>query len=370
MSDSPSKIWFSDMTTSGGNSLEEKTNRILERANFNGFIKKKEFVAVKVHVGERGNIGYLNHNFSRVVVDRLKLKEARAFLTDTCTLYSGGRHNAVDHSVTAIQHGYTYESTGAPFIPADGLRGHDYGEVEYCGKRVKKAKIASALLKADKLVFLTHFKGHLSVGFGGTIKNLAMGCASAAGKKDQHSNSKPVIVADSCTGCRQCLLSCPEQAIALSNGIAVIDDDKCVGCGQCVAVCNYNAASVKWDSGGLEFIEKVCEYAAAAEQKFRGKAFYLNFALNITPDCDCWGQNDTAIVQDVGILGSYDPFSLEKATFDMVNKSGVNPASQHAGKLGKSANVFHDLRPHVPSGHFFEYLKTLGYGLEYEIEKI
>jgi uncharacterized Fe-S center protein len=304
------------------------------------------------------------------VVNRLKLKESRPFLTDTCTLYSGGRHNAVDHAVTAVQHGYTYESTGAPFIPADGLRGHDYEEVAFDGKRVRKAKIASAILKAEKIVFLTHFKGHLAFGFGGTLKNLGMGCASSAGKKEQHSNSKPVILPDACTACRQCALACPEQAISMTTGVAVIGYDKCVGCGQCVAVCNYNAAQVKWDSGGPEFIEKVCEYASAVERRFRGKAFYLNFAVNITPDCDCWGQNDAPIVQDAGIFGSFDPFALEKATFDAVNRSPVNPTSRHCAVLGKGPNVFQDLRPHIPSDYVFEYLRTLGHNLDYSIVKV
>lgn len=368
MTDKETSVLFADMH--GELTLEEKTDRILETAGFDSMIRRKELVAVKVHVGERGNLGYLNHCYSRVVVDRIRRREAKPFLTDTCTLYSGGRHNAIDHSLTAAQHGFTLSSVGAPFIPADGLRGDEYEELPFDGKHFKKVKIATGILRADKIVFVTHFKAHLMAGFGGSIKNLAMGCASAAGKKDQHSQSQPVIRSEACTACGQCVHACPARAISMRTGKAVIDYGLCIGCGQCVAVCNYHAAETKWDSGAEMFVEKVAEYAAAIHRHFKGKAFYLNFALNITPDCDCWGRNDPPLVQDCGILGSYNPLALDKATLDIVNQSPINPVSGHAHELKPGEDIFHNLRPQVPGDRLFPYARSLGLTDSYELRKI
>lgn len=184
-------VYFTNMHAEFGNSLEDKLRKILKAADFSSFIKPRELVAVKVHVGERGNLGHINPSLARVVVEEIKAAGGNPFLTDTNTLYSGGRHNGVDHAVTAVLHGFTYATVGAPFLPADGVRGMDYTEVAVPGKHFEKVKLASNILKADKIVFLSHFKGHIEAGFGGAIKNMAMGCASIAGKRDNTAMPSP-----------------------------------------------------------------------------------------------------------------------------------------------------------------------------------
>lgn len=101
-----SDVFFTDMHASYGNSLDEKFRKLILKADLNNLIQKGELVAVKVHVGERGNLAYINHNYARVLVEELLKIGARPFLTDTNTLYSGGRHNAIDHCHTARMHGY------------------------------------------------------------------------------------------------------------------------------------------------------------------------------------------------------------------------------------------------------------------------
>ncbi len=365
-----SKIFFTDMHANYGNSLEDKFNKLMLKANLSNFIHKGELVAIKVHVGERGNLGYLNHNYARLLVHELKQIGAKPFLTDTNTLYSGGRHNAVDHYHTANMHGYNFSTIGAPFIVADGLRGLDFSELDIQGKHVKKAKIAKAILECDKIIFLSHFKGHLEAGFGGSIKNLAMGCSAIAGKQEQHSSAKPVIDKNNCVACAQCARVCPEGAISIVDKIAVIDYEKCVGCGQCIAACNFQAVMPSFDGHHEKFLEKMCEYAYAVNQYFNDKAYYFNFGININPDCDCWPANEVPIVHDIGILASNNPLALDKATINLVNKAKPNPASLHAAKIKNKENIFKEIRSKIPVDYVFEYCKQLGMDDQYEIEEI
>lgn len=365
-------VLFTDMQAEFGNSMEAKFRKILKKSDFFDTIQEGELVALKLHVGERENLGYVNPNYVRIVVEEVKKRGGNPFLTDTNTLYSGGRHNGVDHSVTAVQHGFTYATVGAPFIPADGVRGLDYREVEVPGKHFERVKMAGGVVQADKVILLNHFKGHMEAGFGGAIKNLSMGCASIAGKMDQHADAKPVVDHEKCTGCRQCYWACPEGAIRMENNKAVIDYELCIGCGQCVAACNDQAMNPGSSAETRKFIEKVTEYAYGVSSFFGERAFYINFAMNITPDCDCWPANDVPVVEDVGILASDAPFALDKATMDKVNASRKMATSRHHEKItGKGANIFEDVWEGIPAGSTFDYVqKQFAVSLEYSIRAL
>ncbi len=304
------------------------------------------------------------------MVEEVKKAGGKPFLTDTNTLYSGGRHNGVDHAVTAVQHGFTYATVGAPFLAADGVRGMDYTEVEVPGRHFRKVKLASNILKADKIIFLNHFKGHIEAGFGGAIKNMAMGCASIAGKQEQHSDAQPRVKTENCIGCRQCYRACPVGAISMENKKAVINYETCIGCGQCVAACNYEAMEAAFDEENVKFLEKLAEYAYGVHTYFGPKAFYLNFANNITPDCDCWPVNDVPIVEDVGFFGSYSPLAVERATMDAVMKAKPNTTSEHAPKIHNRQNIFQEIRTEIPSDHTLDYCEELGMDGTYTLKKI
>jgi len=364
-------ILFTDMQADYGNSLEQKFRKMLVKSGYFETIRPGELVAIKLHVGERGNLGYLNPNYSRIIVEEIRKRGAKPYLTDTNTLYSGGRHNGVDHSLTAAQHGFTLGTVGAPFIPADGVRGLDYTEVPVAGTHVKKAKLAGGILQADRIVFLTHFKGHMEAGFGGAIKNMAMGCASIAGKQEQHSSGKPKVQLSSCVGCRQCYNACPVGAITMKDHRAVIDYEICIGCGQCVAACNYEAMQAGFGEENDVFNQKVTEYAFAVHSYFGDKAFYINCAVNITPDCDCWPANDVPVVEDVGFFAGTNPFALDKATLDKVSKARAVHTSRHFPKLTGTHNLFQEVYPEVQSDSTFEYLfRHFDVDLEYQIRTI
>ena len=103
----------------------------------------------------------------RKVVDRVKAHGGNPFLTDTNTLYSGSRHNSVDHLVTALEHGFDYTVTGAPLIISDGLRSDSYLDMTVDKKHFKKVKLARDMVTADSIIAMTHFKAHEMTGFGG-----------------------------------------------------------------------------------------------------------------------------------------------------------------------------------------------------------
>ena len=218
-----------------------------------------------------------------------------------------------------------------PVIIADGLRGADYAEIPLNLAHCKTAKIGKAMVDADIIISMTHFKGHEMTGFGGTLKNVGMGCAAIGGKLEIHSTSSPQIVAENCTGCRVCEKYCAQDAIRVgTDKIAHIDYEKCVGCGQCVAVCQYDSAQVVWDSASELVNCKIAEYTLAVLKD--KPAFHISFIMNVSPDCDCWDFNDYPIVPDIGIAASFDPIALDQACVDLVKAA---PSLPKAGSVIK-----------------------------------
>ena len=208
-------------------------------------------------------------------------------MSDTNTLYRG--HGAIANLQAAAFDGFTMETVGAPLIVADGLCGTDFVPVPVAGKYVKEAKIASAIAHATALLVVSHFKGHMLFSFGGTLKNLGMGCATSAGKQTLHSDVKPRVDRAACTGDSICVRHCPEKGIAIdADHKAVIDPSRCIGCGECVVVCPSRAIPVNWRSAAERIQGKTAEYALAAVRGKEEGWRYVNFLVDI-PDCDCCG---------------------------------------------------------------------------------
>jgi uncharacterized Fe-S center protein len=231
---SKAPVYFTDMRTREGDGLLEKTRRLFKSAGLEKCIARNDLVAIKLHWGEVGNLAYIAPPLVRSVVDKVKECGGKPFLTDANTLYRGGRKNAVDNIRTACLNGFTQETVGAPIIVADGLKGLDYVQVKGRGRHFETMKISSAIYHADAMIVLTHFKGHLLMGFGGAIKNLGMGCAAPAGKQAMHSDLLPAVNKSACTGCGTCLRHCPVSAIFLGKDKkAAIRKKICIGCGEC-----------------------------------------------------------------------------------------------------------------------------------------
>src|SRR4030042_6387915 len=232
-----SPVYFTSLRAhSDQESTPIKVQKLFDRAGFPGILSPHDRTAVKLHFGERGNDGYISPVYVRQGVDKIKSCGALPFLTDTNTLYIGSRSNAVDHITTAILHGFDYAVTGAPIIMADGLLGKNVVPVKIGKKHFDTVTIAGDIARSDSMIVMSHFKGHIVSGFGGAIKNLAMGCAPPEGKRAQH-HARPFSITDRCTGCGRCVGVCPKTAIVIENKRSIIDRETCNGCFECMHVC-------------------------------------------------------------------------------------------------------------------------------------
>lgn len=368
-----SKVFFTDFRAKGfKQSKVQKIQRLFERAEFASLVSPGDLTAVKLHFGEIGNDGYISPVFVRQIVDKIKDAGGNPFLTDTNTLYSGKRANAVDHLTTAVLHGFDYAVTGAPVVIADGLKGSDEKRIAISGKHFETVRIAAAIADADSMMVLSHFKGHEMAGFGGAVKNLAMGCATPKGKQDQHA-TRPVVNPSKCVGCKICVDICPTDAIAMVEGKkARVDQSLCIGCGECMAHCQVKAFQLDWNTEIQDFTEKMVEYAYGSVLNKENKVGYMTFLMNITPDCDCTPWSDAPIVQDIGILASWDPVALDQACLDLVNEAVAN----HHSRLGDAKETecgdkFKTLHKHTQGTLQLSYGQALGLGSRnYELIKI
>ncbi len=303
------------------NSLIDRLGIMLDRAGLD-FISPGALAAVKMHFGEKGTTKFLSPVFVGKVVEKIKEKKGKPFLTDTSTLYRGMRSNGVDYMVQAALHGFNYATVNAPVIIADGIKSKDIVDVPLDNlKHFKSVQIASNAYYADSLIALSHFKGHLATGFGGAIKNLSMGLGSRAMKQRMHAEVKPEFKnVKLCISCGRCVSVCPADAVRMKDEHPEFIFEECIGCAECITNCPTGALRILWNETSDNLQEKMAETALAVVNNKRNKALYVNFVLDVTPDCDCMPWSDVPIVPDVGIAASVDPVALDKACVDMVNK--------------------------------------------------
>jgi uncharacterized Fe-S center protein len=316
----PSKVFFTAASKEEPDiSLAEKTARIFRQLGLEKQIEREHFVALKIHFGEKGNRGYIRPPWLVQLIDEIKKRTSRVYITDTNALYVGSRSNAAAHLKLAADHGFTIDTLQIPVIIADGLIGRDDDEVQVDLPRIKRAKLASAFLNTDFLVSLSHFTGHIQTGFGAALKNLGMGCASRSGKLEQHSDVRPWIKQKTCKNCLTCLDYCPVDAIEEGEKSVRIITEKCIGCGECLVVCSVGAVKMRWDGDIIRVQEKMAEYAYGLRKVLNGNIACLNFVVGVTKNCDCMAKDEPVIVEDVGILGSLDPVAVDRASVDLVN---------------------------------------------------
>jgi uncharacterized Fe-S center protein len=212
-------------------------------------------VAIKLHMGERGNTNYLNPDIVRSLASAVN-----GSFVDSNTYYGGARKNTAGHLDVAREHGFTFapvdilDADGDARIPING------------GVHLKEAIVGAHILNYDWIISVAHFKGHSMAGFGGSFKNMAIGIASPAGKGAIHSNG--------------------------SGG--------------------------GFSSSGEPFFEKIIEYNKAVIEAKGGKVLFINVLNNMSVSCDCDARAPKATIRDIGILASTDPVALEKASLDLV----------------------------------------------------
>ena len=324
------KVYFTDFRTPyGGDTMPGKLKKLIRKAGIAQLNLEGQFVAIKIHFGELGNVSYLRPNYARAVVDVVKELGGKPFLTDCNTLYPGSRKNALEHLYCAWENGFTPLTVGCPILIGDGLKGTDDIEVPVRGgEYVKNAKIGRAVMDADVIISMTHFKGHEATGFGGALKNLGMGCGSRAGKKEQHNNGKAYVRQEICRGCRRCMRECANDGLVFDPETRKmhVDKEHCVGCGRCVGACNFDAIDFEDPNSNQMLNYRIAEYAKAVVD---GRPqFHISMVMDISPNCDCHEENDAPILPDVGMFASFDPLALDQACVDACMKCEPLPNSQ------------------------------------------
>ena len=218
-------------------------------------------VAVKISTGEPGG-----HNFLEPGLIKDLVQKVNGTIVECNTAYGGGRTNAADHMRAAEEHGFT------AIAPVDIMDAE--GEVELPlegGRHLTRDIVGSHFLNYDFVIVLSHFKGHAMGGFGGAIKNMSIGIASANGKRYIHS---------------------------------------------------AGASTTSWGNPAQDdFLESMAEAAKAVADHCGDNILYISVANNLSVDCDCDSSPADPQMGDIGILASLDPVALDKACTDLVRSS-------------------------------------------------
>jgi len=321
------KVFFAPLPDKApADKIERKLKDLLNASEFEKQLPDRDFVAVKTHFGEGDSVTHVPPRFFKPLAARIKQAGAIPFFTETSTLYKGRRADAVAHLILAQEHGYTIEETGMPVIMADGLKGDYEYEVEIAPGL--KVAIAGMLRRINALVCVSHPTGHVALGFGGTLKNLGMGLSSRKGKRVQHSSVKPQVKTDKCTGCGRCVKWCPENCIILTDKKAHINENTCIGCGECLVECRFDAILYNWEMDKTRIQMLTAEHAFGV---VKGRqCFYINYGLNFTKDCDCFGTVKTPVCPDLGLFASTDPVAVDEACITLLEQHSGKPLSELA----------------------------------------
>jgi uncharacterized Fe-S center protein len=367
-------VWFMDARSRRFlESTAIKGRQILEHSRWLDNLRAGDLVAVKTHMGEAYNVGYLRPIIVRTFVEALKERGCRPFVTDTTTMpYHPwiSRTLAMDHLETANSNGFNQSSMGCPVIIADGWVGTDDVIVDLRGRGsyLNKQFVARAIADADALLSVAHFKGHPAGGYGGAIKNIGVGGVSKRGKMNLHgalAGDKPIIDTALCPGrecewCQTCQDCCPEEAIKISEKGLEIDLEACVYCFACANLCvNMSGIKAIQRFDHLPALgRRIADSALAVMMtKEPNNSFFINYAVDITPSCDCYGWTDTPIVNGIGVLASGDPVAVDKACIDLMNQAEglINSQAEEYGALApgsKKLNLIKgkDIEPQIYGG--------------------
>ena len=331
---SRAKVYFYDFKGRSMPSVEEAVEKLLDRVVEEEPLKG--VVGIKVHMGEEGNVTHLRPEFVRHVVDYVRERGCEPVVFDTTSLYPGPRSNAISYLNLAAKKGFNHASLGAPVVIGDGIRGTSGFTVKINGLELEEVEVAEILRDLDSMIVFSHFKGHITTGFGGAIKNLAMGCTTKKGKAAQHRAHMPAVVDEACSGCGLCSRQCLHNALKVEGGKARVDYSICTGCLKCYFTCPNKA--LKIPAQGVEKLQvRLADAALAVLKALRFRPLYLNAVINVTARCDCLGCVMRPIVEDVGLLSSLDPVAIDQVSLDLVARAsgGRNPFLELNGVSGE-----------------------------------
>jgi uncharacterized Fe-S center protein len=343
--------------------LPAKFQRMLKQLDLKAMFEGRR-VAVKMHVGNRLGYTTIHPLFVRTLVSAIKESGGWPFITDGSFSIPGG-----------LARGYTEEVLGAPIYPVAGAEDKYFYEKPLNYRSLEKVQIAGNIADVDAMVVFNHGKGHGQCGFGGAIKNIAMGCVTERTRGWIHALMDTEFKWDreKCEHCYICQENCPGGAISFDDqGEMTIFSHHCRYCMHCVDSCPADAIEI-----GLEGIRYFQEGMARTVKTILdtfepNRVLHVTVLTNITPLCDCWGFSTQSLVPDIGIMASKDIVAVEQATLDSVDAKNFIPNSLPA-----------QLELADGDGHLFEriwrkdpYLQVetaaeLGLGSrEYEIEEI
>lgn len=328
-----SNVYFIKAAVDDGEQvISEKAHKLFKQGGFANCFKQGDFTAVKVHVGEPPNNTYIKSPCIKGLVEELLTLKTKPFIADTSALYTGRRHNAIDHAILADEHGFNMSTLGIPFIAPDGLFGTSETAVQIDSELNREVFIASDIVRCQSILSIAHFTGHPAACAAATLKTLGMGCSSRKGKMRQHASMRP-SVSDDCTLCGDCFDHCPADAITLGDIKASINSEKCIGCGECVAVCRFRAVKYDWGVENSIVQKSIAEHALGVLKEKKDRIASFNFLLSVTGDCDCFDRKDmSTIVDDIGILASTNPVAVDKASIDLVESRSGKSIAELLGK--------------------------------------
>ncbi len=342
----PSKVYFmNDRASSLQESTPFKAVKVLRDAGLETHFKKGDTVGIKIHFGEYGNSLNLRPQWISAIVDEVKRLGGKPAIVECNTMLFGdygSRVMTADHLRTARRHGFTEETLGCPIWICDG----DYGfadvkvEVPH-GVYLKHSFIGKKLLELDAFIIVTHFKGHSMGGFGGAIKNIGIGFGSKRGKTATHFFSHPQYSVKSMkinqeaaqTAAKaahpnmidRAVVSCPFEAFEWQDGALVFHRERCRNCMACFSSALETgilgmspAMMATWP---VTIADAAAGYIGALG---KDKLIYLNYAMDITPWCDCANFHDKPLVPNLGVFASKDPVAVDMACIEMAeSKSGI-----------------------------------------------
>ncbi|GAP07148.1 MAG TPA: DUF362 domain-containing protein [Anaerolinea thermolimosa] len=347
--------------------LPAKLDLILEQLHLRDRVKD-ELVVLKMHTGS--NIGYstVHPLFVRKVVDAIKEGGGQPVVADIEWDVKG-----------AERRGYTSETLGCPIYPAAGLKENYFYPHHRPYKNIEEWHLAGAIQDATFLVNFAHAKGHPSCGYGGAIKNLALGCMAGKTRSAMHDamHFDPYWFPEKCPdpAVRKAIIeSCPFGAIVQDreneSGLH-LHFEGCNQCGRCLQVAP--PGSLKIDPVNFHTFQEACAISTSITlSTFEpGKAVHLVLATHMTPVCDCFGFTSMPILRDAGIFGSDDIVALEQAVLDETAKyplieENIPTSMEVHTRVGHPLRWLHG--PYKDPYKVVEYAEKLGLGTrEYEL---
>lgn len=327
--------------------------KIIEKTGFYDKLTENEKIAIKIHLRDITDSEYINKKTLDKIRNNILFNKANCFLVDTDNLYHKNKENL--NSIIKYM-GY---STSEVLID-ETVEEIDVDKCEF------KIPILKNIINSDKMIVISHFKGHSMIGFSGALKNIATGCTNIDGKIMLHKTVKPFISKIACLACNECVISCPENAITL-NSVAKINSNKCTGCNRCISSCPKDAIKLNKITS-QEYMKNLSNFSyACLKNKKDNKVLFINILTNIKPYYDCKHDTDKVITNDIGIVASFDPVSIDKASYDLVNFSEKNNSTNFKESIDK----FREIWRNVDGTLQFKYAEEIKIGTSnYELIKL